>query len=266
MPAQYLRSNQAYFNKLIETNQSYTTTRHKRDIQRENSTENNTGKNSTQILFRAFSEVSKPMIKAPKKIKPISCEDIFWNPNIKSKLKYKRISLNLIRAKNIASDVFHTKCNSKEDEYQLKAAQCPDFQKSDIFSLNNNTKYEQVFKYKDDYHNRTRESKSDWSTKNTFPTLINYSSTKFDIITNRVLSIPECNKRGIQINPVNMQKSLSEFFDLTRTSNPNQNQSYTQYYSDNIKAFNRQKNICNNYIDIHKNYNALCELPFVKNF
>lgn len=101
--------------------------------------------------------------------------------------------MNLIRAKNIASDVVHTKCNRKEDEYQLKAAQCPDFQKSDIFSLNNNTKNEKVFKYKDDYYNCTRESKTDWSTKNTFPTLINYSSTKFDIITIRVSSIAEFN-------------------------------------------------------------------------
>lgn len=275
MPSQYLRGN---LDKLLETsypshrlfkiNDEYEN-KNQGDYSTGNTLENNADKNPIQVLFKAFSD-NKLNIKDHPKIKSISCEDIFANPNMKNKYKYKNISLNLIRAKNIASDVFNTKCINEENEYRLKGEDYRDFQKSDIFSLRNNN--EQLFNFKDNYYNSTRESKSEWHPKITIPTLLNYSSAEFDIITNRIPSIPkskqgintECNKQGIMFNPVNRQKSLSQFIDITRTGNPNSNKSYAQYYSDNIKPFNRLKNICSNFIDIHKNYSMLCELPFVK--
>ena len=216
------------------------------------------------------------LVKNPKLLKEQILKDPFAN-------KLPQIEIKDIIKKSNNTDIFFLKNPSeKEEKSIIKSANYPNNMDSDIFNLKQNQmilnrsgeKY--LFKPKKNCYTVSNESKSSWEPITKIPTLYNYSSKEYNIIIPNVKNtsktkkniIDYCDsKRNINIvndyNPIYLQKSLSEYENVTRVSAPNVNLNYMENYNKNKDVFYRKNELGACFNDSHNTYKNLCQRPFV---
>ena len=215
------------------------------------------------------------------------------NYTIKKQLNGKLIPIlirNAYKEKNEKSDIFFQNKNITKDESLKKISKnkersMEDLYLSDIFNKKINPYIikksgEKTF-FKDLQKNRDKEeikyiknseSTKGWRLRKPIPSLLNYSSTKYNILNPSIKNFcktkeniyDECNQYFRGYNPIRKQKSISEFIDLTNIHAPNINNEYNNILKKNPNGFKKQNNIFTEYYKLHQYYNNISEKPFYK--
>ena len=121
-------------------------------------------------------------------------------------------------------------------------------------------------------YNVNNESLIGWGLRDPLPSLLNYTSSKYNLLNMDMPNIgntkesifKESKNISIHFNPTHKKKSLCEFIDLSRVSAPNINNDYNEAYNHNPNIFKRKNDINSEYYDIYNKYNSLCDKPFQK--
>ena len=193
------------------------------------------------------------------------------------------INLKEIIKKSNETDIFYIKTPSNKDNINIiKTSNYPNNMSSDIFNIKNDKisilksgeKY--LFNKPKISYTVSNESKSFWEPNPKIPTLFNHTSKEYNIIIPNVKNtsktkkniIDYCDsKRNINIvndyNPIYLQKSLSEYENVTRVSAPNVNLNYMENYNKNKDVFYRKNELGACFNDSHNTYKNLCQRPFV---
>ncbi len=153
-----------------------------------------------------------------------------------------------------------------------------DYLNSDVFAQKNNEASqkkigERYLKFNDNKYNKisyypSAKSNSEWSPRSKVKSFMNHNSTEYDLFnSNRknpffTREKIQCESNGV--NPINRQKSISEFVDLTRNFVPNYNKEFVNAIGKDEMIFSKKQNLCVNFLDLHKEYNNLCDKPFIK--
>ena len=215
------------------------------------------------------------------------------NYTIKKQLNGKLIPIlirNACKENNEKSDIFFQNKNIPKDESLKKISKnkeksMEDLYASDIFNKRI-TPYiikksgEKTF-FKDLQKNRDKEeikyiknseSTKGWRLRKPIPSLLNYSSSKYNILNPSIKNFcktkeniyDECNQHFGGYNPIRKQKSVSEFVDLTNVHAPNINNEYNNILKKNPGGFKKQNNMFTEYYKLHHYYYNISEKPFYK--
>ena len=215
------------------------------------------------------------------------------NYTIKKQLNGKLIPIlirNACKKNNEKSDIFFRNKNIPKDESLInisknKEKSMEDLYESDIFNKKI-TPYiikkssEKTF-FKDLQKNRDKEeikyiknseSTKGWRLRKPIPSLLNYSSSKYNILNPSIKNFcktkeniyDECNQHFGGYNPIRKQKSVSEFVDLTNVHAPNINNEYNNILKKNPGGFKKQNNMFTEYYKLHHYYYNISEKPFYK--
>lgn len=192
------------------------------------------------------------------------------NPN------FPIVNAKEIKSKMQSSDVFFRK-KDNQDIIQCSHSKqkALDYQDSDIFNHKNNlisnNKSGEPYMIKDPkkvYYSITSKSNSEWHTKNSVPTLLNYTSAEYHLLNPGIKNISKTKKDIVEsagmFNPTYRQKSICEFIDLTRVGVPNPNKEYLQAFNKAKFSFGRNTNLCGSYLNVHRMYKNMSDRPFVK--
>ena len=146
-------------------------------------------------------------------------------------------------------------------------------QTSDIFFVR---EFDKIKEKTEEYNNSPQKkihsvnnmSNSNWSPKNSHATLFNHTSVPFNLVCVQAKSISKTKDQIIKESlmnqqPQNKQKGLCEYLDLTRVYSPNENSEYKRAYTSN-KAFEKNSNLCSNFLNLHRFYKSICDKPFLK--
>jgi hypothetical protein len=198
-----------------------------------------------------------------------------------------------IRQKAYKSDIFFLKNPSEKEISYKNQNQVTGYnqQNSDIFNIKNDEqnllKSSETYLFKrikGERYNITRESNSKWKPGTNIPTLMNYSSKEYNILSpgkkgissTKEKIIDECEKRKDNnskmknnvnyMNPIYRQKGLAEFIDITRNGASNPGRDFMRTYYNNPRCFFKQNEACNTFSDCYLQYKNICNRPFVKNF
>ena len=184
---------------------------------------------------------------------------------IKNNKDFHKIN-NLNKIKDINkyndSDIFNLK---KEDNSIIeKSGERSYFRKLKNKSMNQDKNYIS--------YNVNNESLLGWGLRDPLPSLLNYTSSKYNLLNMEIKNIgntkenifKESKNISIHFNPTHKKKSLCEFIDLSRVSAPNINNDYNEAFNNNPNIFKRKNDINSEYYDIYNKYNSLCDKPFQK--
>ena len=144
---------------------------------------------------------------------------------------------------------------------------------SDIFNekkeLNNLMKSSELYLFKKNKNPFSTESNSFWSSKVSAPTYMNYPSVEYNILNPSKKSNTKTKEKIYKetldnnlINPIYKQKSISTFYDITKTG-MNRNVTYHKLYEENKKIFYKNDDVCTAQFDNYKNYQGLVQKPFL---
>ena len=217
----------------------------------------------------------------------VNYENLLHNPkliteeasNNKWASRLPMLSLKEIKDKSYSSDIFFIKSHSKYPDNKVVKAPYPNHMESDIFNIQDNevsrSKSGERYLFKPnkiESYTASRESNSNWSPKNTMPTLLNYTSTNWSLLNpaNKSNSktkeeiVNEYKLQNVNNNPMKRQKGFCEFIDLCRVGAPNPNKTYLESMSKTQECFRKRSDICATYDDIHHMYKDICAKPFVK--
>ena len=215
------------------------------------------------------------------------------NYTIKKQLNGKLIPIlirNACKEKNEESDIFFQNKNITKDESLNKISRNKEksmeaLYSSDIFNKKINpyiikksgekTFFKDLQKNKDKEeikYIKNSESTKGWRLRKPIPSLLNYSSSKYNILNPSVKNFcktkeniyDECNQHFGGFNPIRKQKSVSEFVDLTNVHAPNINNEYNNILKKNPDGFKKQNNIFTEYYKLHHYYYNISEKPFYK--
>ena len=189
--------------------------------------------------------------------------DIFFqNKNIKKKDLLNEISKN----KEIAMKTFYSSdiFNKRIDPSIIK--------KSGEISYFKNKEKKEENKIEDLKFNKNTETPIGWGVRESFPCLLNYSSTKFNPLNPGIKNfcktkdniINDCEKKYKGFNPIKKQKSISEFIDLTNVNASNYNNDYNKVLNNNPNTFKKNENMFTELYNLYNNYNSILEKPFFK--
>ena len=189
--------------------------------------------------------------------------DIFFqNKNIKKKDLLNEISKN----KEIAIKTFYSSdiFNKRIDPSIIK--------KSGEISYFKNKEKKEENKIENLKYTKNTETPTGWGVRESFPCLLNYSSTKFNPLNPGIKNfcktkdniINECDKKYKGYNPINKQKSISEFIDLTNVNASNYNNDYNKVLNNNPNAFKKNENMFTELYNLYNNYNNILEKPFFR--
>ena len=223
-------------------------------------------------------------VKNPKSFSKQLKYNNYINKNFSTTLKQ-------IRDKAYKSDIFFTKNPSEKEVSYKHAIMGNNNQNSDIFNIKNDEqnllKSSETYLFKrikGERYNITRESNSKWKPGTNIPTLMNYSSKEYNILSpgkkgissTKEKIIDECEKRKDNnskmknnvnyMNPIYRQKGLAEFIDITRNGASNPGRDFMRTYYNNPRCFFKQNEACNTFSDCYLQYKNICNRPFVKNF
>lgn len=242
----------------------------------ENSTHNNfSSRNNNEKSSNNFLSFQKNYAKEYERIIKTSHQD---------RRKTNIIDSREVNYKMLESDIFFFKNTDEEKKNFFKekkvkpktAIKKENPLDSDIFYLKNNeksfAKIGEVSLLKDrqmkNYHNSQR-SNSDWSPKKlNFKSFINHHSKEYDIITPDIYN--KKNTKNTLItdangnNPAKKLKGLSEFNDLARVGIPNPNKELVEAFKNNEKIFLKNDQMCNDFMNLYKQYGSICDKPFTK--
>jgi len=154
-----------------------------------------------------------------------------------------------------------------------------DYLSSDVFVQKNNEasrkKIGEKYLYDDNKYKKIgyhpcAKSNSEWSPRNQVKSFMNHNSCEYDLF-NPYMKKVVFTKEKIQseannINPVNRQKSITEFVDLTRNFVPNHNKEFEKAIGKENRIFSKKRELCSNFLELHKEYYNICEKPFIKKF
>ena len=127
----------------------------------------------------------------------VNYENLLHNPkliteeasNNKWASRLPMLSLKEIKDKSYSSDIFFIKSHSKYPDNKVVKAPYPNHMESDIFNIKDNevsrSKSGERYLFKPnkiESYTASRESNSNWSPKNTMPTLLNYTSTNWSLL------------------------------------------------------------------------------------
>ena len=190
--------------------------------------------------------------------------DIFFqNKNIKKKDLLNDISKN----KEIAIKTFYSSdiFNKRIDPSIIKKS-------GEISYFKNKDKKEEK-KIDNLKFNKNSETLRGWGVRESFPSLLNYSSTNFNPLNPSIKNfcktkdniLNECEKKYKGFNPINKQKSISEFLDLTNVNASNYNNDYSKVLNNNPNTFKKNENMFTELYNLYnKNYNSILEKPFFR--
>ena len=243
---------------------------------------------------RANTSINRNDIWMPKGYKEY--EAFVKNPNLmKKKLaedpfagKLPNLSLKEIRAKSNNTDPFFLKGPTEKDqEFQKKNVNYPDFQNSDIFNIKNDM--ENILKMSETHllkphkkvnYSITSESNSKWEPrKPDSPSLFNYTSTEYNILnpskksfqTTKTKVYIECENKKDNVtkppsvnymNPIYRKKSLSEFIDITRNGSSNPGYEFRDFYKNYPDCFRHRVDLCGSFGDSYLYYKDIIDKPF----
>ncbi len=156
----------------------------------------------------------------------------------------------------------------------------PDYNNSDVFILKDNEASQKKNgekyltnenKYKKIGYYPTDKSNSEWSPKIFVKSYMNHNSCDYDLFNpymkKKIYTKDQISKEANGINPINRQKSITEFVDITRNFVPNCNKDFVNAIAKDNKIFSRKQELCSNFLNLHKKeYNNLSYQPFVKKF
>lgn len=149
------------------------------------------------------------------------------------------------------------------------------YRDSDIFNLKNNevaiNKLGEKYLMRKNFntakkYSTSSKSNSEWMPNENVKSIINHESVNYDILNCvRKKTLPTKSQiYNSYCVGANAQKGLSEIVDLTRVGVPNTNQEYLKAFNADNRLFMKQKDICDSFNDLYKEYKNLCEKPFVK--
>jgi hypothetical protein len=215
------------------------------------------------------------------------------NYTIKKQLNGKLIPIlirNACKKKNEESDIFFRNKDITKNESLNKISKNKEklmeaFYSSDIFNKTINPfiikkSGEKTF-FKDLKRNKDKEeikyiknseSTKGWRLRKPFPSLLNYSSSNYNILNPSIKNFcktkeniyDECNQHFGGFNPIRKQKSVSEFIDLSNIHAPNINNEYNNILKKNPGGFKKKNDMFTEYYKLHHYYYNISEKPFYK--
>ena len=130
-------------------------------------------------------------------------------------------------------------------------------------------KSSELYLFKKNKNPFSTESNSFWSSKVSAPTYMNYPSVEYNILNPSKKSNTKTKEKIYKetldnnlINPIYKQKSISTFYDITKTG-MNRNVTYHKLYEENKKIFYKNDDVCTAQFDNYKNYQGLVQKPFL---
>ena len=178
-----------------------------------------------------------------------------------------------IKEKSLKSDIFFLGPPSSKEISQNQVIENKNYDiklKSDIFnrkndelSLRKSSEYKILKDKKNSFmkNSHNLESKSSWGPANNFPTYFNSPSTEYSIICPNKKNIGST-KENIKVtngcNPNMKQKSISEFYNLTKNRNGG-TENFKKNYGANPNCFHKENNICTLFLDLRKKYEGICD-------
>ena len=215
------------------------------------------------VIRKQANKKTVPILIRDANKQNIEESDIFFqNKNIKKKDLLNEISKN----KELAIQTFYSSdiFNKRMDPDIIKKSGETSFFKDNCLKEDNKTDKLRF--------NKNSESPKGWGVRESIPSLLNYSSIKFSPLNPGIKNFcktkdnifNECEQKYKGHNPINKQKSLSEFIDLTNVNASNYNNDYNNVLKKNPNAFKKNENIFTEYYKIYYNYNNISEKPFYK--
>jgi hypothetical protein len=212
-------------------------------------------------------------------------ENLKKNPFIKNELIY---NIKEIKDKSNKSDIFFlgpktekeaeilvNSNKQKAGNYNTKLGSDAFMQKRDIANL---MKTSETYLFKNINYPKTNELTSYWSARANVPSYINSPSVEYNILNPKAKGITktkermqnECEKKKNDegrnyvnyINPIFRQKSISEFYNITK-GGMNKNMAFEKLYRENPRSFCRNNNICTLHSDLYNKYKGISERPFM---
>ena len=212
-------------------------------------------------------------------------ENLKKNPFIKNELIY---NIKEIKEKSNKSDIFFlgqktekeaeilvNSNKQKAGNYNTKLGSDAFMQKRDIANL---MKTSETYLFKNVNYPKTNELKSYWSARANVPSYINSPSVEYNILNPKAKGITktkermqnECEKKKNDegrnyvnyINPIFRQKSISDFYNITK-GGMNKNVAFEKLYRENPRSFCRNNNICTLHSDLYNKYKGISERPFM---
>ena len=178
-----------------------------------------------------------------------------------------------IKEKSLESDIFFLGPPSSKEYSKKETIENKNYDiklKSDIFNRNNDdltlkksSEYKLLKEQKNNVikNSHNLESKSSWAPINNYPTYFNLPSTEYSIISpssKNFINSREKIKltRGHNLNL--KQKSISEFYNLTKNRVGGAG-NFKRSYTENPNCFHKENNICTLFLDMRKQYGAICD-------
>ena len=212
-------------------------------------------------------------------------ENLKKNPFIKNEAIY---NIKEIKEKSNKSDIFFlgpktekeaeilvNSNNQKAGNYNTKLGSDAFMQKRDIANL---MKTSETYLFKNVNYPKTNELTNHWSARANVPSFINCPSVEYNILNPKAKGIAktkerihnECEKKKNDegrhyvnyINPIFRQKSISEFYNITK-GGMNKNIAFERIYRENPRSFCRNNNICTLHSDLYNRYRGIVESPFM---
>ena len=212
-------------------------------------------------------------------------ENLKKNPFIKNELVY---NIKEIKEKSNKSDIFFlgpktekeaeilvNSNNQKAGNYNTKLGSDIFMQKRDIANL---MKVSETFLFKNVNYPKTNELTSYWSARANVPSYVNCPSVEYNILNPKAKGLTktkerihnECEKKKNDegrnyvnyINPIFRQKSISDFYNITK-GGMNKNIAYEKIYRENPRSFCKNNNICTLQYDLYNKYRGIVERPFM---
>lgn len=202
----------------------------------------------------------------------------------------------LINQKMLESDIFFVS-NKTEEKFNMYGSRNPrqssnNFYNSNNMDVNNNPKdhlTSDVFLQKNNEASKKKigekylfngnnylkigyypsaRSNSEWSPRSQVKSFMNYNSCEYDLFNpymkKSVFTREKIQNEANGMNPVYRQNSITEFVDLTRNFVPNYNKEFVKAIGKEERIFSKKQDLCVNFLELHKEYNNICEKPFIK--
>jgi len=211
--------------------------------------------------------------------KHMNKSDIFFNKDSSHDEKnltqlFNKSSISPIKIRNLDKFRFYNTSNIVKMENHK-------YKDSDIFQVKNNSislnkiGEKHLFREYKDYINKknnitcTSRSNSEWGPKNNVISLMNHESTNYDffnpLIKKKFFTKEKVISLANGFNPNKIQKSISEISDLTRVAYPNFNKDFKKAFENDSTIFRKKMSVCDSFNNLYKEYENLCNKPFVKN-
>lgn len=215
------------------------------------------------VIRKQANKKTVPILIRDANKQNIEESDIFFqNKNIKKKDLLNEISKNKEMAIQTiySSDIF----NKRIDPGIIKKSG-----ETSLFKDNGLKEDNKIDKVR---FNKNSETPKGWGVRESIPSLLNYSSIKFSPLNPGIKNFcktkdnifNECEQKYKGHNPINKQKSLSEFIDLTNVNASNYNNDYNKVLNNNPNAFKKNENMFTELYNVYNNYNNILEKPFFR--